>query len=387
MPNKKTEPNKKTAPNKKTVPTICLNMIVKNESKIITRLFDSLYSFIDCFCICDTGSTDNTIEIIENYFKTKNIPGKVVSEPFKNFCHNRNFALKECKGMSDYILLIDADMTLDVGKNFNKSNLTLDYYAVNQGSDDFFFNNVRIVKNNGLYSYFGVTHEVFQTPPNAKNRILKKEELFMNDYKDGGAKNDKYERDITLLKQGIIDEPNNCRYFFYLANSYRDSNQPIEAIKWYKKVLESNNWIQEKYMSCVILGDLYNKLEDEKDKNNAIKYWIKSSDYDSERIEGIVSAMECFRNKGEHVMVNLLYKKFKNYNKNISDDKLFVDREKYNDLIEYNNSISAYYVAGEKQSGYECCMKIIKNNTIGEHLLNSTLSNLKFYKEFISDNL
>ena len=140
-------------------------------------------------------------------------------------------------------------------------------------------------------------------------------------------------------------------------------------------------------MSCVILGDLYNKLEDEKDKNNAIKYWIKSSDYDSERIEGIVSAMECFRNKGEHVMVNLLYKKFKNYNKNISDDKLFVDREKYNDLIEYNNSISAYYVAGEKQSGYECCMKIIKNNTIGEHLLNSTLSNLKFYKEFISDNL
>ena len=49
-------------------PTLCLNMIVKNESKIITRLFDSVLPIIDCYCICDTGSTDNTVQIITNYF-------------------------------------------------------------------------------------------------------------------------------------------------------------------------------------------------------------------------------------------------------------------------------------------------------------------------------
>jgi glycosyltransferase involved in cell wall biosynthesis len=42
--------------------TICLNMIVKNESKIITRLLESVSPIIDCYCICDTGSTDNTIQ-------------------------------------------------------------------------------------------------------------------------------------------------------------------------------------------------------------------------------------------------------------------------------------------------------------------------------------
>jgi glycosyltransferase involved in cell wall biosynthesis len=52
-------------------PSLCLNMIVKNESKIITRLFDSVLSIIDCYCICDTGSTDNTVEIITTYFKKK----------------------------------------------------------------------------------------------------------------------------------------------------------------------------------------------------------------------------------------------------------------------------------------------------------------------------
>lgn len=71
-------------------PTLCLNMIVKNESKIITRLFDSVVSTIDCYCICDTGSTDNTVELITEYFNKRNMPGKVVTEPFKNFCHNRN---------------------------------------------------------------------------------------------------------------------------------------------------------------------------------------------------------------------------------------------------------------------------------------------------------
>ena len=56
-----------------TNPTICLNMIVKNENKIITRLFDSVINIIDTFCICDTGSTDDTVKTIENYFKEKNM--------------------------------------------------------------------------------------------------------------------------------------------------------------------------------------------------------------------------------------------------------------------------------------------------------------------------
>ena len=53
-------------------PTLCLNMIVKNESKIIRRLFDSVLPIIDCYCICDTGSTDDTVQIITEYFNNKN---------------------------------------------------------------------------------------------------------------------------------------------------------------------------------------------------------------------------------------------------------------------------------------------------------------------------
>ena len=53
--------------------SICLNMIVKNEHKVIKRLMESVCSIIDCYCICDTGSTDDTIEIIETFFKKDTI--------------------------------------------------------------------------------------------------------------------------------------------------------------------------------------------------------------------------------------------------------------------------------------------------------------------------
>ena len=50
------------------MPKICLNMIVKNESRVIERLLRSVLPLIDTYCICDTGSTDNTVEIIKTFF-------------------------------------------------------------------------------------------------------------------------------------------------------------------------------------------------------------------------------------------------------------------------------------------------------------------------------
>jgi glycosyltransferase involved in cell wall biosynthesis len=203
-------------------PTLCLNMIVKNESKIIHRLLDSVGSIIDCYCICDTGSTDNTIEIITSYFANKNIPGKVVSEPFKNFCYNRNFSLQSCIGMSDYVLLLDADMILEI-KNFNKNLLNVaSSFSILQGNDSFYYQNLRIVKNNGEYKYNGVTHEYIDTPPNNTIYNIEKDTLFIRDVGDGGCKQNKFERDISLLLDGIKEDPNNVRYYFYLANSYHD---------------------------------------------------------------------------------------------------------------------------------------------------------------------
>ena len=60
--------------------TICLNMIVKNESAIIEQTLSNLLSKIkiDYYVISDTGSTDNTKQIIKNFFDSKNILGEIL---------------------------------------------------------------------------------------------------------------------------------------------------------------------------------------------------------------------------------------------------------------------------------------------------------------------
>ncbi len=151
--------------------TICLNMIVKNESAIIHRLIDSLMPIIYSYCICDTGSTDGTPDLIESYFKTKNIPGKVVHEPFRDLGYNRSKALEHCNDLekADFLLLIDADMVLQIPDNFDvklfKQRVSVaDAHYILQGTESFYYKNIRLVKNKHGLNYWGVTHEYMNLP-------------------------------------------------------------------------------------------------------------------------------------------------------------------------------------------------------------------------------
>ena len=363
-------------------PTLCLNMIVKNESKIITRLFDSVISIIDCYCICDTGSTDNTIEIIKSYFESKNIPGKVVNEPFKNFAHNRTFALKSAIGMSDYILLMDADMILQIN-NFNKKKLQMfDSCYILQGNNDFYYQNVRIVKNNGLFSYVGVTHEYISTPSNNKLLTITKEELFINDFGDGGCKNDKYERDIRLLSEGIINEPNNSeRYHFYLANSYHDSGNFEKAIEIYEKRIKIGGWEHEVWYSYYRIGLCYKKLGKMAD---AIFIWMKAYNFLSIRVENLYEIINYYRNSSDSKLAGIFYdiaKESLSKNENVNKDSfLFLHNDIYTYKIDYEFTIFAAYI-GVKNINDQVIT--VLNNCNNSSINNNLLSNMKFYKDIL----
>lgn len=70
---------------------LTLSMIVKNEAPNIQRCLESVAKYIDYYVICDTGSTDNTKEIIKNFFDSKGIPGEILDHEWKHFGHNRSW--------------------------------------------------------------------------------------------------------------------------------------------------------------------------------------------------------------------------------------------------------------------------------------------------------
>ena len=365
---------------KMTEPTLCLNMIVKNESKIIHRLLESVLPIIDTFCICDTGSTDDTCELITSFFEKHNIKGKIIREPFKNFEYNRNFSLFSCIGLSDYVLLLDADMILDI-RNFNKNMLSLaDSFNILQGCDNFYYQNMRIVKNNGLYKYVGVTHEYIDTPNNNTKQNVDKTQLFIKDYGDGGCKSDKFERDVLLLTNGLMDDPKNVRYHFYLANSYHDLGKNEEAIDMYKKRIALGGWNQEVWYSYYRIGLCYKKMGKISD---AIYYWLEGYNFLPERLEGLHEILYHYRIEGKQKLAIAMYNICKTVldKKLNTDDYLFLQASVYVYKIYYEFTICALYV-GITNINNE--LMIVLNECKDSNITNNVLSNLKFYKQTLT---
>ena len=141
-------------------PFMCLNMIVKNESHIIkdslTKLLNKIN--IDYWVISDTGSTDNTKQIINDFFEEKKIPGQLFQDEWKDFGYNRSKALEHAYSKSKYLLIFDADD--EICGNFILPELTKDLYHLQFGDKNgISYTRPQIINNNKKWKYVGVLHE------------------------------------------------------------------------------------------------------------------------------------------------------------------------------------------------------------------------------------
>ena len=359
------------------MPTICLNMIVKNESKIITRLFDSVMDLIDTYCICDTGSTDNTIEIISEYFEEKNMQGVIFTEPFQNFGHNRNVALKRARDMADYTLFLDADMVLKSAKGFSKDELIHQAYMVKQGTDTFTYYNLRLVHRTVDVNCMGYTHEYYDI--NCESTRL--ETLHIDDVGDGGAKADKFERDIRLLKQSIDEGQNLARSYFYLGNSYKDSGKPTEAIGAYTSALKHQTWDEERFISRLNIGKC---CSDTNRQDEAVASWLLAYQECPKRMESLYELIKHYRITSRHELCYLFYDKAVaiEYPK---DKVLFINDDVYGHLLDYEITVFGYYLLSRHpeviQRVFVGYRRLLGNDCFRDK--SGILMNFRFYADHI----
>lgn len=367
-------------------PSICLNMIVKNESRIICRLLESVIDIIDTYCICDTGSTDNTVEIITNFCNEHNIKGIIFHEPFKNFGYNRTISLQYARTLgNNYILFLDADMKIEISSKFNKQMLVEKGYQVMQKNNSIQYYNLRLIHSSINTTCIGVTHEYYDVN-NAKICKLDPNLMIINDIGDGGSKNNKLERDIILLKEGLKDIEKKTdsfniglrqRYLFYLANTYLDSGINDSAISTYKLRIDAGGWNEEVFYAYLKLGNAYKNIEQ---NEKAICAWLDGYNLYPKRAETLYEIIKYYRICGK----NLLSWQFYLIAKNISfpkDDILFINYGIYEYLLDYEASIIIYYIPENNRFGYNpssIITKILKHDRCNDYW-NNILSNYKFY--------
>ncbi|MFT9849590.1 glycosyltransferase [Aneurinibacillus sp. REN35] len=218
--------------------SIC--MIVKNEEKNLRRCLDSLYPIINRkdveLIIVDTGSTDNTVKIIEEY------PARLYFHEWNgNFSDMRNISISYAKGK--WIFILDADEELENPENLltlldNKENEHYNTIRVTVKSlllptiQQFAYQlTERLFKNDGKFKYTGSIHNqpVFWEPVLVNSKIQIIHYGYNNEDKE--LMEAKFQRTATMLKREIKRDPNHIYYRFQLARSYLMHKDIADALK------------------------------------------------------------------------------------------------------------------------------------------------------------
>ena len=326
--------------------------MIRNESKNVERCYKAVEGLVDAFCVCDTGSTDDTIEKVGEVLAGKE--HQVFKNSWVNFGKNRSlsflYARKYAKALGwnlrdSYALLLDADMILmntSLRKWLEDSKKDEGYMLTqSKKHENCEYPNVRLIRLDVDWVALFPTHEVWMVKEKDRYKMLSPKEVriptdvcYIDDKDDGGYKADKFERDIKILLKGLEDEPKEYhpRFYFFLGQSYINLKKYDEAIKWYAKRIASSPNIKEDEegwyciyytAKCYLLKEQFVEAE----------YWcLKAFEARPTRLEPLYLIIRHLCAKGN------LFKAFEYAYKGVQipfpkDDCIFVEKPIYEDIV------------------------------------------------------
>ena len=339
--------------------SLCLVMIVKDEEDTIRRCLTQVAPYISYYVIVDTGSSDNTIQEINSTMEELGIDGEVHERPWVNFEVNRTESLQLAKGKCDYRWIIDADDTFRVanpGVNpfSNLPKEKVDCLQILYKLNNLQYHRAQIVRSDQDWVYKGVLHEYLELPgkePLIQYQIPRDKcyvDADISPLKRANTLEEKYANDANILEKALEDEPTNTRYMFYLAQSYRDSNQKVKAIDAYEKRIEAGGWEEEVYYSMYMIGKIKEQLGRHPDE--VIQAYSRAWEYRPERLEAVFHAMRKLRERGRWVM-SFTYGNMAVKNPGTSDI-LFVEPEVWQWRLLDEYALAAFHT-GNPELGFE----------------------------------
>lgn len=353
--------------------TICLNMIVKNESAVIRRCLESVKPFIDYWVIVDTGSTDGTQKIIKNYLK--DIPGELYERPWKNFGENRSEAFRFAQNKGDYVLLIDADDILKVENGFSFSDLTEDLYNMWRGCEGFSHINPQMIKGDLPWKWVGVTHEYLACDQHYSSALLDGVRYVTGSGGHRSEGNGKFFENVRLLEEGLKKEPDNERYFFYLAESYRDAGEKAKALEWFQKRVNKGGWAEEVFWSLLQIGHCLSELG--LPKNVVSESYLNAILYRPHRAEPFYFLVE-MNNKAQDYEAAYSYLQMRDSIPKPKEKDALFNMDWIDDYgLNFQRSICTYYL-GKYQESLDACNALLANPRLPESWRLQTIENKKF---------
>ena len=323
-------------------------MIVKDEAQVIERCLSSMAGLIDSWVICDTGSTDETPDLICRALE--GIPGDLHRRHWVNFGQNRTDLMRLAAGKADYLLLIDADMTVSYD-DAGLRGLSADSYMVrHEGEPEYWIK--RLVRGDLRWWYVGATHEYIAT--DREDREERLGAIVIHHHGDSGTRDAKFERDLRLLAADLEAQPDNPRTVFYLAQTLRDLGRLDESIELYRRRAGMGGWPEEAFYARYQVGLLAERAGR---RDEAMIALFDAWSYRPQRAEPLYELAWMFREREQYPAAHLVSER--GIRTPVPADTLFVHRWMYEWGLLFEYSIAAYW-AGDPSAALRACDQLLE---------------------------
>lgn len=362
---------------------LTLSMIVKDEAPVIKRCLLSVIPFIDYYVISDTGSSDNTKQIIKETMDQAGIQGEIFDDKWEDFGHNRSLALKHCYGKTQWVLMIDADDNIEGEFPVEKLSDSVDSYTVLISKDGCSWRRTQVFNlTRKNWKYVEPLHEYPCCGESSVSGDLDGNYRWIARCEGNRNQNptEKYKKDYLLLKSFLEKNPKDSRKQFYAAQSAYDAGLFEEAEKEYLNRINLGGWHEEVFYSWFKIGKI--RWATNKSTESIVDAFTRAFEASPSRLEPIYHLSWYYRSIGRYRAAFMIALAGLNIKK--TNDVLFLEDSCYTWGILDEVATTAFY-SDRPDIGIPCCKKLLKENLLPKDHVGRVLENLKLYCKHFPD--
>lgn len=359
---------------------IHLTFMVKNSGDIFRDVLLENLKIADQVTILDTGSTDNTIDIIKEIME-KEPRIKLYEEPFVDFSTSRNKLMdlaeqnnRNCVFhimLDDTYILRQGDVLRPFLHNIRSDNFPA--FSINIRGIDTVYSSNRIIRPESKLRYQYKIHEIIDLQ-GGSSVLIPLDVGFIEDLQSNYMQDRTFKRknnDLKLLFEELEENPENPRNYYYIAETYLCLEDYENAREYYYKRSQMDSLQEEKYdamYKTVVLDHLHLK----KPWEECQKGYMECYNYDPKRPESIFMIGYEYKNKN---IPNLAHKFLKqafeiglptNLNMNI--------KVKQSNYYLPTFLLQTCYDYDDYTLGIQCCERILEytnnNDNLASYWLN-----------------
>lgn len=229
--------------------SIALAAIVGDDLEQLERCVSSVLGLVDRAYFVSSHDHEAALavagDVVSKAGLLESVPLMAAFRPFDDYGTQRTAALElAASGRSDWLLMLDADMTVEWHEDL-PAWLEEDHFPAVNGwqvtvlEQSIAYRLPLLTRRTAPQRYIGKTHEALQLAGRQAPLLG----LTVTHHADGTHRADKLERDLELLRGGLVMfEP---RAVYYSAQCYRDLGDTARAIELYRLRASLEGWPEE----------------------------------------------------------------------------------------------------------------------------------------------